>query len=79
MGVTRISYQTYSPLTVKHLTNEYQVKDEIFLHYYQMVKSLLEGFIEVKLEHIPRRDIVWANVMSKLTSTKKKGTNQSIL
>lgn len=30
------------------------MKDKLLLKYYHLVKMTLEGFVEVKLKHIPR-------------------------
>jgi len=57
MVITKRVCQIDSRLTIGHLTKEYQVKDELLLEYYHLVKVMLESLIDVKLKHIPMRRI----------------------
>jgi len=68
-----------SKLTVKHLTSEYQVKDDLLSQYYHLVMNLVAKLEEFKIEHVPRSDNVRADLLSKLASTKKKGRYRSLL
>jgi len=79
MGVARIVCHTDSKLTVGHLTGEFQVKDPLLLQYYHIVRNMLQGFEEHKVEHVPRACNVRADILSKLASTKSKGKYKAIL
>jgi len=47
MVITKRVCQIDSRLTIGHLTKEYQVKDELLLEYYHLVKVMLESLIDV--------------------------------
>jgi len=55
-------------LTVGPLNDKFQIKDPTLLQYYHLVRKIVQSaFDQVRIQHIPRADI-----LSKLASTKLK-------
>jgi len=50
----------------------FQVKDLFLLHYYHVVRRMLDKFKLTKLEHVNMSQNFRANLLSKLATTKVK-------
>jgi len=73
VGFKTLTCKTDSKLTVGHLNDEFQIKDPTLLQYYHLVRNVIQStFDRVCVQHIPRSENVWADILSKLVSTKLK-------
>jgi len=64
---------------VGHIKREYQVKDQLLMHYYHKVKDIMQQFNIAEIEHIPREKNTKADSLSKLTSCKKQTHHNSVI
>ncbi|XP_058725909.1 uncharacterized protein LOC131597216 [Vicia villosa] len=70
---------TDSQLVASHISGKYQVKSEALVEYLALIRERLTRFSSAKVKHIPREHNSWADVLSKLASTRKKGGNKSVI
>ena len=61
------------------MTGAYQAKDTLLQKYLAKVKDLIKKFYFYKVCHVPREEIVWADILSKLANTKPEGNNKSLI
>lgn len=64
MGIKELDVYSDSELLVKQLAGDYAVKAEHLKALHDEVRSLLEGFSEIQVRHIPREQNAQADAMS---------------
>jgi len=64
---------------VGQVNGEFEVKEPLLQRYYHTTKNNITRFNKAPLEHIPREDNRRANILSKLTVTKKKSHQRSVI
>ncbi|GAU19161.1 hypothetical protein TSUD_89260 [Trifolium subterraneum] len=80
MGAEEIKIFTDSQLVAYQVSGEYQTKEERLLEYLNLIKTKLAKFKETEVKHVPREHNTRQDVLSKLTSTRrKKAGNQSLI
>jgi ribonuclease HI len=79
LSVHKVTAKNDSQLLANHVTGTYQVKDELLAKYVQITQHLLARFQEFNIEHVPREQNGWADLLAKLASTKKAINNRSIV
>nr|KYP52363.1 Retrovirus-related Pol polyprotein from transposon 17.6 [Cajanus cajan] len=79
MGVQTLIARSDSQLVTGQVTGTFQAKDPQLARYLEKVKEISASFTTFSLSHVPRDQNSRANLLSKLASTKKSGSNQSVI
>nr|KYP41385.1 Retrovirus-related Pol polyprotein from transposon 297 family [Cajanus cajan] len=79
MGATSLSARSDSHLITGQVAGTFQAKDPQLAKYLEKVKLLSENFREFTLNHVPREQNSWVDLLSKLASTKKPGATRSVI
>ncbi|XP_058769358.1 uncharacterized protein LOC131643219 [Vicia villosa] len=79
LGARIVTIYTDSQLVASQVNGDYQAKNELLIEYLAMVKQKTKNFVQVKVEHVPREHNARADILSKLASTRKKGSNRSVI
>ncbi|CAJ2656849.1 unnamed protein product [Trifolium pratense] len=74
-----IKIYTDSQLVASQVLGEYQTKNDNLSEYLVLVKEKITKFNSVEILHVPREHNKRADILSKLTSTKRKGGNKSVI
>jgi len=64
---------------VGQVNGEFEVKEPLLQRYYHAAKNSIARFSKVPLEHILREDNKRADILSKLSVTKKKSHQRSVI
>ncbi|GAU10607.1 hypothetical protein TSUD_419680 [Trifolium subterraneum] len=78
MGAEEIRIFTDLQLVASQVSGEYQTKEERLLEYLNLIRAKLAKFKETEVKHVPREHNARADVLSKLASTRRKKSGQSI-
>ena len=57
----------------------YQAKNNSLIEYLNLVRERMKKFDRAQIKHVPHKQNTRADILSKLTSTKKKGGNKSVI
>ncbi|XP_014498356.1 uncharacterized protein LOC106759610 [Vigna radiata var. radiata] len=79
MGARKVICRTDSQLVVGKMNGDFQVREDHLLRYYHQACSLVKDFEDVKIQHIPREQNAWADLLSKLSTRKEKGQLTTII
>ncbi|XP_014511562.1 uncharacterized protein LOC106770260 [Vigna radiata var. radiata] len=79
LEVNHLECRMDSQLVVEQLNGTFQVKDDHLLRYYHKVSDLIKSFTSFSVTHIPRAQNSWANLLSKLTHSRKKSQLSSVI
>jgi len=64
---------------VGQVNGEFEVKEPLLQRYYHAAKNCIARFNKAPLEHIPREDNKRADILSKLSVTKRKSHQRSVI
>jgi len=64
---------------VGQVNGEFEVKEPLLQRYFHAAKNSIARFNKAPLEHIPREDNKRVDILSKLTVTKKKSHQRSVI
>ncbi|XP_015965196.1 uncharacterized protein LOC107488920 [Arachis duranensis] len=70
VGATRLEICSDSQVVTSQVNGSYQARDSLLQKYLEKVKDLSQKFEEVTIHHVPRERNTWADLLSKLASTK---------
>lgn len=73
MGVRRLTCWTDLQLVEGQMNDDFQVKDNHLLRYFDKASVLNKDFEKVEIKHIPREDNSRVDTLSKLSNGKEKG------
>jgi len=62
-----------------HVTSDFQVREEHLQEYVQLVLGKMKEFQTVEVTHVPRKQNTWANILSKLVSTRTANGNKTVI
>ena len=79
MGAREVTCKSDSQVMVGQVNGEFEVKKPLLQRYYHATKNSIARFSKAPLEHIPREDNKRANILSKLSVTKKKSHQRSVI
>lgn len=79
LGVANLECRTNSQLVEGHMSDNFQVKDDLLLQYFHKAKQLAAHFRTIRIEHVPRGENTRADILSKLSSDKEKGQLNSVI
>jgi DNA-binding GntR family transcriptional regulator len=75
MDITDLRAKSDSQLVTNQVSGEFQTKDPQQVKYLERVRNLSNHFNSFELVYVPREQNARANLLSKLASTKKPGSN----
>ena len=78
MGAENLRAKSDSQLVTSQITGEYQTKDTQLVKYLTKVQSLAKEFTFFEAIHVPTKQNSRANLLAKLTSTKRPGNNITV-
>jgi len=64
---------------VGQVNGELEVKEPLLQRYYHAAKNNIARFRKAPLEHMPREDNKKVDILSKLSVTKKKSHQRSVI
>ncbi|XP_068504234.1 uncharacterized protein [Phaseolus vulgaris] len=79
MGAREVTCKSDSQVMVGQVNGEFEVKEPMLQRYYHATKNNIARFSKAPLEHIPREDNKRADILSKLSVTKKKSHQRSVI
>jgi len=79
MGAREVTCKSDSRMMVGQVNGEFEVKEPLLQRYYHAAKNSIARFSKAPLEHIPREDNKRADILSKLSVTKKKSHQRSVI
>jgi len=79
MGAHEVTCKSDSHVMVDQLNGEFEVKEPLLQRYFHAAKNSIARFSKAPLEHIPREDNKRADIFSKLSVTKKKSHQRSVI
>ncbi|GAU33272.1 hypothetical protein TSUD_279460 [Trifolium subterraneum] len=79
VGAKEIKIYTDSQLVASQVLGEYQAKNDNLSEYLALVKERITKFDSAEIQHVPREHNKWADILSKLASTKRKNGNKSVI
>ncbi|MCH89539.1 gag-pol polyprotein [Trifolium medium] len=79
MEVKELRAKSDSQLVTSQVASEFQRKDPQLIKYFSKVKGLIARFEFFEQTYVPREQNVRADLLSKLASTKKPGSNRTII
>jgi ribonuclease HI len=79
MEVPDLKVKSDSQLITNQVAGEYQTKDPQLAKYLEKLKGLAKQFNTFELVHVPIEQNSRADLLSKLTSTKKPGNNRTVI
>jgi ribonuclease HI len=79
MGVMDLKAKSDSQLVTSQVSGEFQAKDPQLIKYLEAVHKWTKCFNSFQLVHVPREQNVRADLLSKLASTKKAGSNRTFI
>ena len=78
-GASTITIRSDSQLMVSQIKGDYMAKEPILQKYLAKVKESLQGLSSFQIQHIPREQNHWADLLSKLASTKNVSIARSVI
>jgi ribonuclease HI len=79
MDITDLKAKSDSQLVTNQVSGEFQAKDPQLIKYLEKVRSLASLFRSFELIYVPREQNARADLLSKLASTKKPGSNRTFI
>jgi len=79
MGAREVTCKSDSRVMVGQINGEFEAKEPLLQRYYHAAKNSIARFSKAPLEHIPREDNKRADILSKLSVTKKKSHQRSVI
>ena len=79
MAAREVTCKSDSQVMVGQVNEEFEVKEPLLQRYYHAAKNSIARFSKAPLEHIPREDNKRADILSKLSVTKKKSHQRSVI
>ncbi|WJX58397.1 hypothetical protein P8452_43858 [Trifolium repens] len=79
MDITDLKAKSDSQLVRNQVSGEFQAKDPQLIKYLEKVRSLANLFRSFELIYVPREQNARADLLSKLASTKKPGSNRTFI
>ncbi|XP_072076612.1 uncharacterized protein [Arachis hypogaea] len=79
VGATRLEVCSDSQVVTSQVNGSYQARDPLLQKYLEKVRELTRQFQEVTVQHVPRERNTWADLLSKLASTKSGTGNRSLI
>ena len=79
MGAREVTCRSDSRVMVGQVNGEFEVKEPLLQRYYHAAKNNITRFSKAPLEHISREDNKSINILSKLSVTKKKSHQRSVI
>jgi len=79
MGAREVTCKSDSQVMVGQVNGEFEVKEPLLQRYYHAAKNSIARFNKAPLEHIPREDSKRADILSKLSVTKKNNHQRSVI
>ncbi|XP_068486400.1 uncharacterized protein [Phaseolus vulgaris] len=79
MGAREVVCKNDSQFMVSQIKGEFEVKEPLLQCYYHAAQNSIARFNKAPLEHIPREDNKRANILFKLSVTKKKSHQRSVI
>nr|KYP69397.1 Retrovirus-related Pol polyprotein from transposon 17.6 [Cajanus cajan] len=79
MGVQTLIARSDSQLVTGQVAGMFQTKDPQLARYLEKVREISASFSTFSLSHVPRDQNSRADLLSKLASTKKSGSNRSVI
>jgi len=72
MGACEVTCKSDSQVMVGQVNGDFEAKEPLLQRYYHAAKNSIARFNKAPLQHIPREDNKRADILSKLSITKKK-------
>ncbi|XP_045796465.1 uncharacterized protein LOC123890806 [Trifolium pratense] len=79
VGVKELEARSDSQLVTGQVTGSFQTKDPQLSKYLEEVAKLIQKFKSFKLSHVPRDQNSRADLLARLASTKRPGSNRSVI
>jgi hypothetical protein len=79
MDITDLKAKSDSQLVTNQVSGEFQAKDPQLIKYLEKVRNLANHFKSFELVYVPREQNARADLLSKLASTKKPGSNRTFI
>jgi ribonuclease HI len=79
MDITDLKAKSDSQLVTNQVSGEFQTKDPQLVKYLERVRNLANHFNSFELVYVPREQNARADLLSKLASTKKPGSNRTFI
>lgn len=79
MNITDLRAKSDSQLVINQVLGEFQTKDPQLVKYLERVRNLATYFNSFQLTYVPREQNARADLLSKLASTKKPGSNRTFI
>jgi len=79
VALPKVTCKSDSQVMVGQVNGEFEVKEPLLQRYYHAAKNSIARFSKAPLEHIPREDNKRADILSKLSVTKKKSHQRSVI
>jgi len=79
MGAREVTCKSDSQVMVGQVNGDFEVKEPLLQRYYHAAKNSIARFSKAPLQHIPREDNKRADILSKLSVTKKKSHQRSVI
>jgi ribonuclease HI len=79
MEVTDLRVKSDSQLVTNQVSGEFQTRDPQLTKYLEKVNKLAKCFNSFQLIYVPREQNARADLLSKLASTKKPGSNRTFI
>ena len=79
LGAREVHIFTDSQLVASQVQGGYQAKNNSLIEYLKLVKEYMKKFDRAEISHVSRKQNTRADILSKLTSTRKKGRNRSVI
>jgi len=79
LKVKQLKCQSDSQLITGQINWEFQTREPLLQKYYHIAKSLIDKFKKFTITHVPMTANEWADILSKLASTKKVGQHRTLI
>ena len=79
MGACEVTCKSDSQVMVGQVNGDFEVKESLLQRYSHAAKNSIVRFSKAPLQHIPREDNKRADILSKLSVTKKKSHQRSVI
>jgi ribonuclease HI len=79
MDMTDLKAKSDSQLVTNQVSGEFQANDPQLIKYLEKVRNLANLFRSFELIYVPREQNARADLLSKLASTKKQGSNKTFI
>jgi ribonuclease HI len=79
MDIADLKAKSDSQLVTNQVSGEFQAKDPQLIKYLERVRAMSNLFNSFELVYVPREQNARADLLSKLASTKKPGSNRTFI